>query len=465
MTSSITLYNSLTHQKEIFVPIDESHIRLYACGPTVYNYAHIGNARMAIVFDLLSRVLRHRYPKVTYVSNITDVDDKIIDAARESKQPIHAITEKFTRIYNEDMAYLGVNRPDIQPKATTHVSDMIQLIEQLIQNQIAYVAQGHVLFHVPAYPLYGALSGRHIDEQMAGSRIDVASFKKDSSDFVLWKPSTADQPGWESPWGFGRPGWHIECSAMAERYLGLPFDIHGGGMDLKFPHHENEIAQSCAAHSHQSPAQFAKYWVHNGFVTVDGEKMSKSVGNVQLVQALIKKHPGEVLRLALLSAHYSSPLNWTDALIHQSKKTLDRYYRALKSLETVSSGELIIPDEIVSALYDDLNISVVIAKLNQWVSKLTDATPSTQVQIKTALISTGQILGILQESPDQWLGYQSSETIDSVKIDALIQARTEARKARDFAKADQIRAELKELNIEVEDSPEGPIWRRVCSEN
>ena len=299
----LQLYNTLAREKQVFEPLDPAHIRLYACGPTVYNYAHIGNARMAVAFDLLTRVLKYLYPKVTYVSNITDVDDKIIAAHQETGEPIDVITQKYTKIYNEDMAALGCAQPDIQPKATETIPEMIMQIEQLIANDHAYAADGHVLFHVPSFENYGGLSGRSRDEQIAGARVEVASYKKDPADFVLWKPSSDDEPGWDSPWGRGRPGWHIECSAMSEKHLGLPFDIHGGGADLKFPHHENEIAQSCCAHGQDDLASFAKYWVHNGFLTVDGEKMSKSLGNFLLAHDLLEKHDGMVLRLALLSGH------------------------------------------------------------------------------------------------------------------------------------------------------------------
>ena len=291
----LKLFNTLRREKQTFEPLDPAHIKLYACGPTVYNYAHIGNARMAVVFDLLANVLRNLYPKVTYVSNITDVDDKIIAASKETGEAIDTITQKYTRIYNEDMAALGVKAPDIQPLATEHITHMIALIETLIDKGHAYESDGHVLFNVPSYPAYGALSGRSRDEQIAGARVEVASYKKDPADFVLWKPSNDDEPGWDSPWGRGRPGWHIECSAMAQEHLGLPFDIHGGGADLKFPHHENEIAQSCCGNDTlDDPSSFAKLWVHNGFVTVEGEKMAKSAGNFLLVHDLIEKYPGPV---------------------------------------------------------------------------------------------------------------------------------------------------------------------------
>ena len=349
--TTLKLYNSLTRQKEEFTPLDPSNVRMYACGPTVYNYAHIGNARMAVVFDLWARLLRHLYPKVTYASNITDVEDKIMIAAEEQGVPIHEITEKYTKIYNDDMGTLGVDLPDIQPKATDHIAEMIDQISQLIDRGHAYEAEGHVLFHVPSDPSYGTLSGRSRDEQVAGARVEVAPYKKDPADFVLWKPSTEDQPGWDSPWGLGRPGWHIECSAMAEKHLGLPFDIHGGGADLKFPHHENEIAQSCCANDKaKEPDSFAKYWVHNGFVTVEGEKMSKSLGNFLLVHDLIEKYPGEVLRLSLLSAHYRQPLDWSEQVLHQNQKLLDKLYQKLGELKDIKTESKNVPVPVLKCI-------------------------------------------------------------------------------------------------------------------
>lgn len=455
---TLQLYNSLAREKQVFVPLDDQHIRVYACGPTVYNYAHIGNARMAVVFDLLVRVLRTLYPKVTYVSNITDVDDKIMAAARESGEPIDEITAKYTRIYNADMAALGAGAPDIQPHATAHIGDMISLIEQLIARGHAYAADGHVLFHVPSYPAYGGLSGRSRDEQIAGARVEVASYKKDPADFVLWKPSAADEPGWDSPWGRGRPGWHIECSAMAERHLGLPFDIHGGGADLKFPHHENEIAQSCCAHGHEDDlSAFAKYWVHNGFVTVDGEKMSKSLGNFKLAHDLIADYPGEALRLTLLSAHYRQPLDWSEAKIQQNKKMLDRLYKTLKTLEDVPAydGEIDNP-EIMAPLCDDLNTPQALSILNAMARHaLETRTP----EMKAGLLKAGALLGILQCDPDEWLGYGSGASdSDTAKIDALVAARQQAKADKDWGKADAIRDALNALNVVVEDTPEGPKW-------
>ena len=452
----IKLYNSLAREKQVFEPIDPSHVRLYGCGPTVYNYAHIGNARMAVVFELLARVLRTVYPKVTYASNITDIDDKIMDAARESGDAISTITEKYARIYNEDMAALGARIPDIQPKATESIPEMIALMEKLIAAGHAYVAEGHVLFHVPSDPSYGVLSGRSRDEQIAGARVDVAPYKKDPADFVLWKPSTGDQPGWNSPWGYGRPGWHIECSAMAEKHLGLPFDIHGGGADLKFPHHENEIAQSCCAHGQEnSPESFAKYWVHNGFLTVDGEKMSKSLGNFKTAHELLEKYKGEVLRLTLLGAHYRQPLDWSDGAIAQSQKQLDGFYGHLHALKDETATQENVPAEILEALYDDLNTPLAISRIHSVIKD--EKNPAA---LKGKLIAIGALLGILQEDPASWLGYgQTNDVISAAEIEALLEKRQQAKKAKDFATADAIRKQLDEAGILIEDTALGPVWK------
>lgn len=458
---TLKLHNSLTRKKENFEPIEQDHIRIYACGPTVYNYAHIGNARMAVVFDVLASILRNLYPKVTYVSNITDVDDKIITAARETDTAIHEITQKYTDIYNQDMSSLGVKQPDTQPRATEHIPHMIAIIEELISKDHAYEADGHVLFNVPSFSLYGGLSGRNRDEQIAGARVEVASYKKDPADFVLWKPSNQDEPGWDSPWGFGRPGWHIECSAMAQEHLGLPFDIHGGGADLKFPHHENEIAQSCCAHGNSSDlSSFAKYWVHNGFVTVNGEKMSKSLGNVTLTHALIQKHAGETLRMTLLSAHYRQPLDWSEGSIAQSKKTLDRIYQNLRDIQNIEHNpDADIPAEFMNALCDDINTPKAIAELGALAKRASETQNS---EDKSAFYAAADLIGIGQENPDQWLGYNViDDDIDAQHIEALLQERRDARTNKDFERSDEIRDELAKMNIAIEDTPEGTIWKKI----
>lgn len=452
----LRLYNSLTREKQVFTPLDPAHIRLYACGPTVYSYAHIGNGRMAVVFDLLSKVLRRLYPRVTYVSNITDVDDKIMNAAAETGAKVHDITEKYTRIYNQDMTALGVALPDIQPRATAHISEMIALIQSLIARGHAYAADGHALFHVPSFPAYGGLSGRSRDEQVAGARVEVAPYKKDPADFVLWKPSTPDQPGWDSPWGFGRPGWHIECSAMAEKHLGLPFDIHGGGADLKFPHHENEIAQSCCAHGRADDlSAFAKVWVHNGFVTVGGEKMSKSLGNFMLVHDLLEHYPGEALRLTLLSAHYRQPLDLSESKIRENKRLLDRFYQRLDQMKDVPEAAQDAPAEIMDALCDDLNTPKALAALNALLHQENSAA------LKGALLAGGSLLGLLQCDPATWLGYGAQDDAEAQRIDALLAERQQARAAKNFARADEIRKELEAQNIVIEDTPQGAKWRKL----
>ena len=458
---SLQLQNTLSGKKEFFKPVNESHVRVYACGPTVYNFAHIGNARMAVVNDLLIRVLKTQFKKVTYVSNITDIDDKIIDAAKETGEDISEITIKYTDIYNKDMGALGVNLPDIQPKATDHIDGMIELIKKLIDNDNAYEKNGHVLFHVPSFEKYGILSKRNRDEQIAGSRVEVAPFKKDPADFVLWKPSPSPLPGWESPWGYGRPGWHLECSVMSEKTLGLPFDIHSGGIDLVFPHHENEIAQTCCMSKNKDPKDFAPYWLHNGFVNIEGEKMSKSIGNIRLVHELNKKYKGEVLRLTLLSAHYKQPLNWNEEIIEQNSKMLDRLYRVVMDLSDIKFEQGLPSKNIMDSFLDDLNTPKVIANINEEVNKLSSASNDEKVKIKSNLLSTGKILGILGNDPKEWLGYSQQNIENSEEIERLINERNEARRNKNFNLADTIRDKLKEKGIEIEDKDKGTVWRKT----
>ena len=459
---TLKIHNTLGNKKEEFIPIDSKHIKIYACGPTVYSYAHIGNARMAVVNDLLVRLLRLVYPKVTYVSNITDIDDKIIEAAKKENVNFKELTLKFEKIYNEDMSVLGVMKPDMQPRATEHIEDMIEIIKKLISSNYAYEKNKHVLFHVPSFKQYGSLSKRNRDEQILGSRVEIAPFKKDPTDFVLWKPSSDSVPGWESPWGFGRPGWHLECSAMSEKTLGLPFDIHSGGMDLTFPHHENEIAQSCAAHNKPEDVKsFAKYWFHNGFVIVDGEKMSKSLGNIKLVHNLIDKFSGETLRLTLLSSHYRQPLNWTLDSINQNNSMLNRIYRELKKLKNieVDKQDYKVPQNIMSALCDDLNTPKVFAELNVLVNKINSSKIHDLKKIKAEILATGKLIGILQEDPEKWLGYGRTQNLDNKSIEDLIKNRNEARRNKNFVLADTIREELNSKGIEIEDTENGTVWR------
>ncbi len=458
------IHNTLGRKKEEFIPADPVHVRMYTCGPTVYNYAHIGNARPAVISDLLVRVLRHLYPKVTYVSNITDIDDKIINASNETGVAINDITEKYEKIYNEDMRSLGVLPPDIQPHATDFIPEMIELIEMMMANGSAYESEGHVLFDVTSYSAYGKLSGRDREDQIAGSRVEVASYKRDPGDFVLWKPSVENQPGWDSPWGFGRPGWHLECSVMSEKSLGLPFDIHGGGMDLTFPHHENEIAQSCGAHGEdKNPRIFSRYWLHNAMLNMNGEKMSKSLGNIFYIRDFLDKQPGEVLRLALLSGHYRQPLNWTDETITQARSILDRLYRVLNKFKDVVPDKERLknpPEGVLSALCDDLNTSKALAELNDIAGKLSTSSGEESLKLKAELLSSAYLLGILQSNPEEWLGIgQATGDIDKNKVEALIKEREEARLSKDFNRADEIRDELTQMSIEIEDTPKGTIWR------
>ncbi|MFA7640007.1 MAG: cysteine--tRNA ligase [Parvibaculum sp.] len=457
---TLWLYNSLTRKKEVFEPSDPNRVTMYVCGPTVYNYAHIGNARPAVVFDLLARLLRRLYPHVVYARNITDIEDKIIAAAKEQGVAISAITEKYADIYRKDMATLGVLPPDIEPKATETIAEMIAMMERLIEAGHAYAADGHVLFNVPSYSAYGRLSGRDRDEMVAGARVEVAPYKKDPADFVLWKPSTPDQPGWHSPWGRGRPGWHIECSAMIEKHLGETIDIHGGGIDLQFPHHENEVAQSACSHG---GAPLARFWMHNGFVNIESEKMSKSLGNVLLVHDLIAQAPGEAIRLALLNGHYRQPLDWTAEGLAQSRRMLDRLYGALRSLADVKSEPTndAAPDAFMDALLDDLNTPKALAELFAIAKRAnTETDPGTRALLKAELIGAGRILGILEMDPEAWFaGGGAASHIDGEEIESLIAARNAARKEKNFAEADRIRDELAAKGVQIEDGPQGTSWR------
>ena len=455
----IFLYDSLSKQKKEFIPIDPKKIRIYACGPTVYNYAHIGNARMSVVTDLLVNILKTKFHKVVFVSNITDVDDKIIEASIREKKPINEITTKYHKIYNQDMKMIGVKKPDFQPKATEHIKEMIEMISRLLKNDCAYIEDNHVLFDVSKYEHYGCLSKRTKDQQIAGNRIDVGEYKKNSEDFVLWKPSKKNEPGWESPWGYGRPGWHIECSAMSEKCLGIPFDIHCGGIDLTFPHHENEIAQSCSAFKKNSdPQSFCKYWFHNGFVTVDGEKMSKSLGNITLINDLLSKYSGSVIRFSLLSSHYRQPLDWSTKILEQSKKTLkkfENFFDKLPSDFVLKDLNEDFDNEFLDSLYDDLNTPRALASLNKLFDKIKDVNKDNK-KIILSLAKCFQLLGInLNKKNDEKNFVTKSES--KIVLD-LIKEREEARKLKDFEKADNIRDKLKKMNIYIEDSVEGTKW-------
>ena len=488
----LKLYNTLTRKKESFQPIDPANVRMYVCGPTVYQRIHIGNARPLIVFDVLFRLLRHLYGEqhVTYARNITDIDDKIIAQAEKNGESIESLTERTTRDFLADAEALGCLRPTHQPKATEHIGEMQAMIAKLIEQGHAYAADGHVLFNVPSMPAYGRLSGRNRDDQIAGARVEVAPYKRDPADFVLWKPSTPGQPGWESPWGRGRPGWHIECSAMSERWLGVPFDIHGGGLDLIFPHHENEIAQSCCVHGWASAPNIrekedmAAVWMHNGFVEMSGEKMSKSLGNIMTVEAALSQsiyHPalsnagrGEIIRTLMLSSNYRDPLSISQDAIVAAKRRLDGLYGRLHELREVkpvapTSGL----EAFIEALEDDLNTPEALAEL----SRIGDGVGKYYRSLsedKWLLISAGLVLGILND-PNWRRGVRYEESINlaiaaaisadasmdtSAVIEMAIRARADARRIRDFAKADAIRKALSDVGIILEDRPNGKTdWR------
>ncbi len=522
----LRLYNNLNRHLEIFAPADPARVTMYVCGPTVYGYVHIGNARPYVVFGVLADLLRRRHPRLVYARNITDVDDKINAAARELGVPIAAITDRYAAAYREDMAALGIAPPDIEPEATAHIPQIVAMIERLIAGGHAYVADGHVLFSVASYPDYGKLSRRDPEELLAGARVDVAPYKRDPGDFVLWKPSPSDPgsspgqvlPGWDSPWGRGRPGWHIECSAMSATHLGETLDIHAGGIDLQFPHHENEIAQSECAHGGKT---FARFWLHNGLLNFGGAKMSKSLGNIIRLHDLVKQHPPEALRYALLSAHYRQPLEWSDALIEQSARTLDRLYGTLRDLSDVSveQGEIAIPDGVEAALCDDLNTPVALAEIarigaearraGQTLKNIVSAglylkhvreggtidpgmrsilgfegvdlgdtgndeqalvaflanKPSQEalkeqvIRLKSDLLGAGRALNLLQQDPAAWFGRGAAQG-DDARIQSMIEQRAAAKQARDFSRADAIRDALAGEGILLEDTPQGVRWVR-----
>ncbi len=455
------LTNTLSRAKELFEPLDPGHVRMYVCGPTVYDFAHLGNARPVVVFDILYRLLKHLYPKVTYVRNITDVDDKIMDKARATGEPIADITARTTQAYHEDMAALRALPPDIEPRATTHIAQMQRMTGTLIERGHAYVAGDHVLFNVPSMPDYGKLSRRTRDELVAGARVDVAPYKKDPADFVLWKPSAPDQPGWDSPWGRGRPGWHIECSAMAAAHLGLTFDIHGGGLDLIFPHHENEIAQSRCAHG---GAPLARYWVHNGFLTINADKMSKSLGNFFTVRDLLSRAPGEALRLALLSAHYHQPLDFSFDALQKARDTLDDWYGALRRAGDVKVDDgAPVPQAFMEALEDDLNTPRAIAEIHALAGALNKAADApAQTAAKSSLLKAANLMGLLTQDPEEWFRWAppGAPSLPDSEIESRIAARNAARKARNFAEADRIRDELQKAGVLLEDKADQTLWRR-----
>jgi cysteinyl-tRNA synthetase len=454
------LHNTLGQKKQEFVPLDPGHVRMYVCGPTVYDRAHIGNARPVVAFDVLYRLLKRLYPRVTYVRNITDVDDKINKAAQERGEPIQAITERTTRWYHEDMGALLALPPDVEPRATQHVAEMIAMIAVLIEKGHAYAGDGHVLFHVPSMKDYGRLSHRSVEDMMAGARIDVAPYKKSPFDFVLWKPSTPDLPGWDSPWGRGRPGWHIECSAMARKFLGVAFDIHGGGQDLVFPHHENELAQSQCCHG----VPMARYWLHNGFLQIESEKMSKSLGNFVTVNDLLAEGiPGEAIRLALLSAQYRQPLDFTREGLRQAQAALDRLYTALRQAADAKAEDSDAPLDVLAALEDDLNTPLALSHLHELATQLNKAgAAGEKARLKGALLASGELLGLLGSDPEEWFKRPMPDEIPAERVDALVKEREIARRARNFAEADRIRRELKKDGVELEDMAGGETrWHRI----
>ena len=457
---SITIYNTLKREKEIFEPLNPERVTMYVCGPTVYNYAHIGNARPAVLFDVLHRVLKLHFEDVVYARNITDVDDKINATAAEEGVDIDTISRRYTEAYHEDMAALGVERPSVEPRATDHIEQMQAMIRRLIDAGHAYEAEGHVLFSIESFDDYGALSRRDMREMVAGARVEVAPFKRHPGDFVLWKPSQAPQPGWDSPWGWGRPGWHLECSVMAETHLGETIDIHGGGQDLVFPHHENELAQSVCAHG---GAQFARYWMHNGFVTVEKRKMSKSLGNTLIVHDLLKAHPGEALRYLLLSAHYRQPLDWSDEALVRCERTLDRLYSIIRTAAD-QHGALVPGDTpgeaFLDALRDDLNTPVALAEINRVARDLANADSADQAQaLGGELLANARFIGLLGDAPEDWFARNAADDEVSI-IEDLIEQRTQAKQSRDFQTADAIRDRLADMGVQLEDGPEGTRWRK-----
>ncbi len=458
---NLRLHNTRTHRVEDFVPQDPQRVTMYLCGPTVYNYVHIGNARGPVVFGLLVRLLKHVYGAghVVYARNVTDVDDKINTAAAAAGVPIEVITQRYSAAYDEDIQRLGADRPDVVPYATQHIPQIIAMCERLIAGGHAYAAEGHVLFDVSSYADYGKLSGRSTEEMIAGARVEVAPYKKNPADFVLWKPSTPELPGWDSPWGRGRPGWHIECSAMSEAHLGETLDIHAGGNDLMFPHHENEVAQSTCAHGGK---MFARWWVHNGMLTFGGKKMSKSLGNTLVLHELLVRYPAELLRFMLMKAHYRQPLDWSDATLEQAQRTLDGLYGTLRDLAgvEVAPQDRALPSELIETLADDLNTPEALSLLARLADNARKSTsPQDKKEAKAALLEAGAFLGLLQQDPEAWFKRQGAQSVDPEWIENLLAERADARKRKDFATSDRIRDELAARGVIIEDGPQGARWK------
>lgn len=454
----IYLHNTLKQRKDKFIPIDANNVRMYVCGPTVYDKAHLGNAKTPVVYDVLYRLLCYVYGKehVTYVSNITDVDDKILNKHKETGKSIREITEQTYNWYIDDMKKLNVLSPNYRPRATEYIPEMIKLVELLLKNGHAYIADKQVLFDVDSMPNYGFLSGRLMKEMVAGARVEIADYKKNPADFILWKPSDADQPGWDSPWGYGRPGWHLECSAMSSKLLGNDFDIHGGGSDLIFPHHENECAQSCCAYP---GTHFAHYWVHTGMLMINGVKMSKSLGNFYTVDEILAKYPAEALRLLFLTTHYHQPFNFTFEGLEQAKNILDKFYNALLKNADIPAEKTEPSEKLIAALCDDLNTPLALSYLHETLGNLNKAeTKEERIKYKSELMANAYMLGLLYNDAESWFKGAAS---DDAEIEALIAKRTEAKKNKDWATADAIRNELKERGIVLEDSAAGTTWKKL----
>ena len=451
---NIKLYNTLAGKKQNFTPINPNRVTMYICGPTVYSYPHIGNARGPVIFDILAGLLRREY-ELIYVRNITDLDDKIYEAAKSEQSDVSEITERYTKIYHQDISALGVKDPDIEPRATDHIKEMIEMIEGLIAKGYAYENEGHVLFSVDSYSDYGSLSNRQHEDQIAGARVAIAAYKKNPRDFVLWKPSTPDLPGWESPWGVGRPGWHLECSTMAKKYLGETLDIHGGGSDLIFPHHENECAQSICSHKGEP---FANFWVHHGMIDFNDTKMSKSEGNLLLIKDLLEDIPGEVVRMALISAHYRKPINWSNDLIKDSKKKLDRLYGAIRKIDIFHNTEP--SNEVLLALADDLNTPKALSALFNIVKLINNSEdPVERDKYASTLMASASLLGLMTMSADEWFKTTPNGVLTREEIEHLITQRERARKSKNFSESDRIRNDLLQKGVVIEDGPDGTEWR------
>ena len=456
---SLSLYNSMTRSKQPFQPIDSQRVTMYVCGPTVYNRVHIGNARPAVVFDTLYRLLMSLYPNVQYARNITDIDDKIMKTAAELGEDISVLSTRYAEAYFDDMQALNNLPPTIVPYATQHIPEMTDMISRLVAKEHAYESEGHVLFAVQSMADYGKLSGRSLDDMLAGARVEVASYKKYAGDFILWKPSADDEPGWDSPWGRGRPGWHLECSAMIEKHLGESIDIHGGGQDLIFPHHENEIAQSCCAHDGKP---VANVWMHNGFINIEGEKMSKSLGNFRMVNDLLEQYPGEVLRYVILSAHYRSEQNFGKDLLDSAWRSLDALYGFLRTQVGIEAAGVDIADtHAYAALLDDLNTPVAISELHKLAREMNAADGDALAEAKGRLLAVAGLMGLLQQDPEQWFTHsRGGSDISAEEIEVLIAKRNQAKADKDYAGADGVREELKSMGVVLEDSREGTKWRR-----